>query len=437
MSSSLSALPSPPATRLRTRKASGEAEAGPSSSVTSKGKSKAKHVGFSESVEVNRLPSPLSEAEESDLTDLTEVENSLQRAGPSPRRLRSKGSVSKLSASQERRRPDDIPEANRRVTPARKAKGKIGSLHESTDEEAEEDQLDSDGREDEVDELQDSPTPMATPKGKTAPYGRRTPVKNRLRARHLQTHTPPSDGDDEDSEEEGTVVAGEDGDDEVSEDGEDEETVHEEPRKLRNGKIVGDGEAEEEIGEEDEDEDEDEDEEGSADSESIASSVDEGDVDAEGESDEAMEDDDGASLCLFPTLSLAEPQLQSTSLSPQRRRSCVYAGTTWSGCARRVTSTPAVPNLSSPRHSCSGVTSTAAKLRRPPLLRQAPLVHLPLPVLLGGGGHVQSLGRPVAPHLQFSFVLIMFTWTSQGRRLSLAERRRGMARATLSSTWRA
>ncbi|RPD66599.1 hypothetical protein L226DRAFT_567007 [Lentinus tigrinus ALCF2SS1-7] len=297
LSAALNSLPSPPATRLRTRKASGEAEAGPSSSGTSKGKSKAKHVGFSESVEINRLPSPLSEAEESDLTDLTEVENSLQRVGPSPRRLRSKGSVSKLSASQEKRRPDDVPEASRRVTPARKAKGKIGNLYESTDEEAEEDQLDSDAHEDEVDELQESPSPMATPKAKTAPHGRRTPVRNRLRARHLQMHTPPSDGDDEESEEEGTVVAGEEGDDEGSEEGEggedeDEETVHEEPRKLRNGKVVGDGDVEEDIGEEDEEEEEDEDEEENADSESIASTVDEADMDAEGESDEAMDDDD-------------------------------------------------------------------------------------------------------------------------------------------------
>ncbi|KAI0723780.1 hypothetical protein C8T65DRAFT_627408 [Cerioporus squamosus] len=295
LSTSLNSLPSPPATRLRTRKASGEIEAGPSSSGTSKGKSKAKHVGFSEAVEINRLPSPLSEAEESDLTDLTEVENSLQRAGPSPRRLRSKGSVSKLSASQEKRRPDDVPEGPRRVTPARKAKGKIGSLHESTDEEeVEEDQLDSDAQEDELDELQESPSPMATPKAKQTPYGRRTPVRNRLRTRHLQTHTPPSDGDDEESEEEGTVVAGEEGDDEGSENEEDDETVLEEPRKLRNGKIVGDGDIEEDIGEEDEDEDEEEDDdaEGSVDSESIASTVDEADMDGEGESDEAMEDDD-------------------------------------------------------------------------------------------------------------------------------------------------
>ena len=289
--SALSSLPSPPATRLRTRKASGEIEAGPSSAGTSKGKSKAKHVGFSESVEINRLPSPTSETEESDLTDLTEVEASLHPVKPSPRRLRSKGSVSKLAVSQDKRRPDDASEIGRRVTPMRKAKGKVPNLHESTDEEVEEDELLSSGTEgDEVDELEDT---MATPKAKAAPYGRRTPVRNRLRTRQLQTHTPPSDGDDEDSEQE-TVVAGEEGDDEGSDEGDDEETLHAEPRVLRNGKVVGDGDAEEDIGDEDEEDEEDEDETATADSESITSTVDEEDVDGEGDvddDDEAMDDD--------------------------------------------------------------------------------------------------------------------------------------------------
>ncbi|KAI0748364.1 hypothetical protein C8Q80DRAFT_1103242 [Daedaleopsis nitida] len=306
-----SCLPSPPATRLRTRKASGEVDFGPSSSGTNKGKSKAKHVGFSDAVEVNRLPSP--EGEESDLTDLTEVENSLNLMKPSPRRLRSKGSMSKLAASQDRRRPDD-PLESRRVTPMRKAKGKVGNLHESTDSEVEEDELlSSEAEGEEVDELDEAPSPMATPKAKTAPCGRRTPVRNRLRNRHLQTHTPPSDGDDEDSEEEGTVVAGEEGDDEGSEvaededEDEDDDTVHAEPRKLRNGKIVGDGEAEDEedIGEEDDEEDDDDDDDddrATEDSESIASTIDDADEDAEGESDEAMDDEVDLTVATAKTL---------------------------------------------------------------------------------------------------------------------------------------
>ncbi|KAI8982825.1 hypothetical protein BD414DRAFT_419360 [Trametes punicea] len=293
------ALPSPPATRLRTRKASGEIFDGPSSS-TSKGRGKGKHVGFSESVEVSRLPSP--EQDESDLTDLTEVESSLSQIKPSPRRLRSKGSAARLS--QDHRRPDETADIGRRVTPMRKAKGKIGNLHESTDEEGnEEDELlSSEPEADDVDQLEDSPSPMATPKAKSALRGRHTPVKNRLRTRHLQTHTPPSDGDDEDSEEEGTVVAGDEGEGEGS--GEDEEeTLLAEPRKLRNGKIVGEGDVEEDIGDEGEDDEDDEESgEGAEDSESTGSTADEVDGDEGEESDEAMDDDVDLTVATAKTL---------------------------------------------------------------------------------------------------------------------------------------
>lgn len=287
-------LPSPPATRLRTRKASGEVAPSPSSSTSKKGKGK--HVGFSESVQISRLPSP--EQDESDLTDLTEVESSLRQYKPSPRRLRSKGSVTRLG--HDRQQPDEASEANRRVTPMRKAKGKIGNLHESTDEEGnEEDELlSSDPEGDDVDQLDEPPSPMATPKAKP-PRGRHTPVRNRLRARHLQTHTPPSDGDDEESEEEGTVVAGEEGDDEGSV--EDEEIVPDEPRRLRNGKVVGDDDIEEDIGDEDEEEDDDEDEEedvNAEDSESTGSTADDTETLDGDDGEEAMEDDDGMSMPL-------------------------------------------------------------------------------------------------------------------------------------------
>ncbi|KAI0780459.1 hypothetical protein BD413DRAFT_463707 [Trametes elegans] len=298
------ALPSPPATRLRTRKASGDVDPGPGSSA-GKGKGKGKHVGFSDAVEVSRLPSP--EQEESDLTDLTEVESSLSQLKPSPRRLRSKGSVSKLG--REKRRPDEVPEASRRVTPMRKAKGKVGNLHESTDEEGnEEDELlSSDPEGDEVDQLDNSPSPLATPKAKPTPRGRHTPVRSRLRTRHLQTHTPPSDGDDEDSEEEGTIVAGEEGDDEESID--DEETVHAEPRVLRNGKIVGEGDVEEDDGEEVEEDVEDEEvgedveDDGAEDSESTGSTADDISVDEDSEDvEEPMEDDVDLTVATAKTL---------------------------------------------------------------------------------------------------------------------------------------
>ena len=285
----------------------------PSSFGTNKGKSKGKHVGFSDDVEITRLPSP-PEPEESDLTDLTEVENSINKLKPSPRRLRSKGSVSRLS--HDKSRPDDAHETARRITPMRKAKGKVGNLNESTDEEAEEeDELVSDAQEDEeVDELQEPPSPNATPKPKAALMGRRTPVRNRLRARHLQTHTPPSDGDDEGSEEEGTVVAGEEGDDEGSDEEQPEEEAEPaEPRRLRNGKIVADEDIEEDIGEEDDEDDEDEEEEEQEeedevdDSESTTSTIDEGDVDADGEEDEVMDDDDGISVLYVVAASSLTP----------------------------------------------------------------------------------------------------------------------------------
>ncbi|KAI0636513.1 hypothetical protein C8Q77DRAFT_1188904 [Trametes polyzona] len=291
-------LPSPPATRLRTRKTSGEVVPSPSSS-TSKGKGKGKHVGFSESVEISRLPSP--DQEESDLTDLTEVESSLRQYKPSPRRLRSKGSVSRLG--HDRRPAEDGAEGSRRVTPMRKAKGKVGNLHESTDEEGEEEDelLSSDPEGDDVDQLDESPSPMATPKAKSAARGRHTPVRSRLRTRQLQTHTPPSDGDDEESEEEGTVVAGEEGDDEGSVEG--EETLLDEPRKLRNGKIVGEGDIEEDIGDEDDDDEEEEEEdEGAEDSESTGSTADDGESVEGNEEEEPMEDDVDLTVATAKTL---------------------------------------------------------------------------------------------------------------------------------------
>ncbi|KAH9846082.1 hypothetical protein C2E23DRAFT_789657 [Lenzites betulinus] len=388
-------LPSPPATRLRSRQASGETNPSPGSS-TSKGKTKAKHVGFSESVEITRLPSP--EQDESDLTDLTEVESSLSQYKPSPRRLRSKGSVTKLS--HDRRPPDDTFEAQRRVTPMRKAKGKVGNLHESTDEEGnEEDELlSSDPEGDEVDQLNESPSPMATPKARPTLRGRHTPVRNRLRTRQLQTHTPPSDGDDEHSEEEGTVVADDEGDDEGSVE---DEALLEEPRKLRNGKIVGDGDMEEDIGDEDDEDDEDgdgeEDDEGAADSESTGSTADSIDTLEEAEEEEeSMEDDVDLTIATTKTLvrmrrddlvrlcevreidaSGTKPQLASALLQ-WRDRHCSEATSSApsSTGTARPPSTARVPRRRKTRStSGSGGRSSAT----PPVLLRAHHVHLDEP----------------------------------------------------------
>jgi hypothetical protein len=204
---------------------------------------------------------------------------------------------------------DDVEEGARRVTPMRKARWKPGNSKEGIILD-EEDEL---NEEDEVDQLVSSASATSPPL-----RGRRTPVKRRLRPRRVQTHTPPSDGDDEEEEEgegeEGSGVNEEEKDEEgdVSVDDEAEadddddvaETIVVEPRKLRNGKIVGEedtedaideeeqgdeGDENEEEGDENDEEDENEEEVGDPDAEGI-------DVDADGETegsddtDEPMED---------------------------------------------------------------------------------------------------------------------------------------------------
>ncbi|THH29084.1 hypothetical protein EUX98_g5106 [Antrodiella citrinella] len=278
-------LPSPPATRARSRKTSTTEYTATVSvpSTTSKSKGKAKQVEFSQDVEIQSLS-----AEESDLTDLTEIEETLVvPTTPSPRRLRSQG--------------DKDDKAERRVTPARKAKGQVGSMRESSSEEEEEDQLaeESDKDEEEVEVEEADPV---TPKP-----ARRSPMRKRLRSR-AQLLTPPSDGDDEESDDESVDITESvdgDGDDEeeesieVDEDAEgddddevasDEGTVVEDnevpvssPRTLRNGKVVG-----EEVQEDDSEENLDVDSSVEQDAASV-------DLDAEGDTEEEEEvmDEDG------------------------------------------------------------------------------------------------------------------------------------------------
>jgi hypothetical protein len=194
-------------------------------------------------------------------------------AMPSPRRLRSNGKeIRRVAVGKGRpgagEHDAEAGELDRRITPMRKAKGKIRSLREEsesveedegddvgdegTDEDAEEDE--EEGREDEeVDELASSPSPTPPPV-----RGRRTPVKRRLRPRRVQTYTPPSDGDDEEEEEvqvqvEDVEESVDGSETDVYEDAE-EGPVSATPRKLRSGRIVG----EEDIGEEAEDEEEEE-----------------------------------------------------------------------------------------------------------------------------------------------------------------------------------
>jgi mitogen-activated protein kinase kinase kinase 13 len=146
---------------------------------------------------------------------------------PSPRRLRSQGG------------------RTARTPPKRESKKKISNPGQDADE-----------VDDEVDELVSlrdvTPPPVIAD---------RTPVKRRLRPRQTQTHTPPDESDDGDDEEEeeGEVVEddgatedavpGDVAEEEDVDDAEEDDVTLVEPRKLRNGKIVGEDEGLEAIDE--------------------------------------------------------------------------------------------------------------------------------------------------------------------------------------------
>jgi len=171
---------------------------------------------------------------------------------PSPRRLRCQG------------------ERTARTPPKRESKKKISNSGQDGEEVDEE-----------VDELASSrdvtPPPVIAD---------RTPVKRRLRPRQTQTHTPPDesdDGDDEEEDEDGgaaedavsvDVAEEENGDDAEEED----DATLVEPRKLRNGKIVGEEEGLEAVDEQ----------EGSEESTQEEISVDE-EIGLEAEDDESEE----------------------------------------------------------------------------------------------------------------------------------------------------
>jgi mitogen-activated protein kinase kinase kinase 13 len=209
---------------------------------------KAKHVEFNEQVQVANVEAL------SDLTDLSDAEPYSPPNYPSPRRLRSQGGKTA------------------RTLPKRESKKMISNSGQDGDE-----------VDDEVDELASSrditPPPVTTD---------RTPVKRRLRPRQTQTHTPPDESDDGDDEEEEEVeeddgaaedavsvdVAEEDGDDAEEED----DATLVEPRKLRNGKIVGEEEGLETVDEQ----------EGSEESTPEEIPVDE-EIDLEAEDDESEE----------------------------------------------------------------------------------------------------------------------------------------------------
>ncbi|KAF8197574.1 hypothetical protein BJ912DRAFT_953883 [Pholiota molesta] len=351
---------SPPTIHLRSRNVSLSIPTVSSSSNSSrnKGKGKAKQVEFNDTVEVREQSPP----QKSTFKD---------KEQPSPRRLRSKDravekpkgkekeDATPIAHVKQRRKPSSAEDQVQgtevfegatgrklRVTPMRKAKGRIGNLKESDSEDKEEDELleeereeeqqeeevtDNTEEEEEVDELVSSASITPPPE----PRGRRTPVRNRLRPRRTRKKVTPTideenEGDDEEEEEE--VAEGTEGDEEEDEEDEgdeeddegeeaaeeeedDEATIAVEPRKLRNGKIVGEEEVEMDVDEEsvrdeeeaEEGEGEDEEEEGEGEEADAAEEAEDNesiDVDAEGETDEdeTMEDDVDLTVATAKTL---------------------------------------------------------------------------------------------------------------------------------------
>ncbi|KAG6868692.1 hypothetical protein C0993_011922 [Termitomyces sp. T159_Od127] len=349
------AISSPLATRLRSRKVSTSFSNSISTPIKpTRTKGKAKQVEFSGDVLPTKAPSTRSREkgkscekqvglvdEESDLTSLEELEASISR--PSPRRLRSK------DRERERERDHASTRLRRSGENVQRCadRGKSPSLKDEEDEEEimnddddddllvdEETDEDQETVDDEVDELASlaSATPVSTPR--LVYKGRQTPLRTRLRPR--QRHPPPpSDGDDEEDaedededeeaikedeegeaeDEEGEAEdeegEAEDGDaEEAVEEAEDDEENHDdptvaEPRRLRNGKIVGEEDAnmEEDIELTDEDDSADdaeeveEAEEADGEEHEVGGDIDTG-ADGEIEEDEVMDGDDDVDLTI-------------------------------------------------------------------------------------------------------------------------------------------
>lgn len=277
-------LPSPPVTRHRTSKSSVERTSSHSSST--RGKGRGKQVVFDENIQ---LRSPIPSAEESELTDLSELENKVVTAPASPRRLRSGDKLHGDTVTQAVRDPDATP---------RQIKCRMRVTQEK---EAEEDGCESTEDEEEIDELVSSPSPTPPPA-----QGRRTPVKRRLRPRRPQARAPASDdGGEGDDEEEAELVADEqnieeDMEEEVDEDYGDVDdcAIPPEcaPRKLRSGKVVGG--ADPHDNEENDDEELDSEVQEDQEDQEIDLEVESVDLDGDGEEDfddegnEVMDDND-------------------------------------------------------------------------------------------------------------------------------------------------
>ncbi|KZS88351.1 kinase-like protein [Sistotremastrum niveocremeum HHB9708] len=247
-------------------------------------RSKGKQVEFSDNIFVNHI-----------YTDEQQYES--PRQPPTSPRYRKAGYD---ALSPRRLRSKDRSDAGRRVTPVRLAKDRVGSMAESET--------------DDTTELEEQPcTPPPLPI--TPPRTRKralkssrspsqidlcsiqvqasdTPIRNRLRPRHVRISSPPSDGEGDD---EGGEPSGEDGaeDSDLTEEEEDEEATLVEPKRLRNGKIVGEGDdAEADEVAEDDKEDEDADDEDEAEEEEVQDTIQVSDSDADMESASTGESED-------------------------------------------------------------------------------------------------------------------------------------------------
>ncbi|KAJ3851325.1 hypothetical protein EV368DRAFT_83648 [Lentinula lateritia] len=415
-------------------------------------KGKSKHVGFDESVQVSRsvkTPSkksaPISVVDsESDLTELEDLEERIA-AQPSPRRLRSKDRQRSTSdgGSGSGATLDTLDA--RRVTPMRNAKRRMKSLKEDSTTEQEDDEVEDEDEvevvddvadEDEVDELISTASASVSPVQST---NRRTPMRRRLRSRR-KVEEDPSDGDDEeeiDEEGDGEIGAEEEEEEEENEE-DDEATIAVEPRKLRNGKIVGEEdvdmvEEEEGIeededanaGEDGEDEEGDEgDEEGEIDdAEEVEeeSIVDDAsiDLDAEGDTDEEveMEDEDSIDLTIATAKTLVRLRrddlirlcesrdLEPTGTKPQLAEALLQ----WRDNQANDFSCPSSTGTAHPpstikkrghrrRHSLNRSRKSSQRTATPPVLLRSDRVHIgepkTPPLLNAGMQNDKPVGEP-------------------------------------------
>ncbi|KAH6918311.1 TKL/TKL-ccin protein kinase [Coprinopsis sp. MPI-PUGE-AT-0042] len=274
-----------------------------STTSKSKSKGKSKHVEFSAEV-VDAGPSSRKNsqkervqakviAEESDLTELdSDDEHASSAANPSPRRLRSKdrqrsqdGDTESTPVPKKRSKSSEAQAIGLnvsklqplRVVPRRQAKSKITTLRESDvdeglEEEDQEEELDEDGDhsegevpgvdleevemedaedegvvdEDEDEDEEEEVDELVSSASNTPPtsnnHARKTPLRQRLRSRQpVVLEADENEGDDEHEDEEEEEEAPSEAAD--MQDDEDVETLVTEPRRLRNGKVVGDDDA--------------------------------------------------------------------------------------------------------------------------------------------------------------------------------------------------